>query len=89
MKPTFMAALRISTFRRVRLMSSAAVVVAVLLDFWLDWLKPDRTLDAELHLAFAARLPSVPRTRMLGIEGLLSSGLIGVSSNSVVGVSGR
>ena len=40
------------------------------------------------HLAFADRLPSVPRTRIFGIFGELSSGDIGVSSNSVVGVSG-
>lgn len=46
-------------------------------------------MDAPLDQRFVDRLFSVPRTRMLGIRGELSSGDIGVSSNSVVGVSGK
>lgn len=91
-KPTFMAALRISIFSRVRLTSSGFVVeVIVLVELW-DLLLPCEYVDSVDvvldHRAVAARLPSVPRTRMLGIFGELSSGEIGVSSNSVVGVSG-
>jgi hypothetical protein len=87
-----MAALRISIFSRVRLTSSGFVVeVIVLVELW-DLLLPCEYVDSVDvvldHRAVAARLPSVPRTRMLGIFGELSSGEIGVSSNSVVGVSG-
>jgi len=89
-KPTFMAALRMRIFKRVRLTSSGLVaVVTVLEDFWLPCEYDDRVELLLDHLAFDARLPSVPRTRILGMFGEFSSGEIGVSSNSVVGVSGR
>lgn len=88
-KPAFMAALRMRIFRRVRLWSSDPVVVVAVLDvLLLPCEKPERTDEALDQRTLEERLLSVPRTRMLGMEGELSSGDMGVSSNSVVGVSG-
>lgn len=89
-----MAAFRIRIFRRVRLVFSGLVVVmavaVLVVDFVLSWEYWER-LEAALDQRFLVDLLllSVPRMRMLGIEGEVSSGDAGVSSNSVVGVSGR
>jgi hypothetical protein len=88
LKPTFMAALRISTLSRVRLTSSGPEAVFIVLEvLLLPCEYPDRLEELEDQRACERPL-SVPRTRMLGIEGEWSSGEMGVSSNSVVGVSG-
>lgn len=90
-KPTFIAAFRIRNFRRVRFASSAVGVFAVLavLDVLFEpSLYPESWLELEDHRAGRPEVDSTPRTMMLGMEGLLSSGDMGVSSNSVHGVSG-
>lgn len=91
-KPTFMAALRMRILRRVRLMSSAPVAVFAVLavddvlfepsEYPLSW------LELLLHRAGRPESLPIPNTIMFGIDGELSSGDIGVSSNSVHGVSG-
>src|SRR6187402_1322224 len=84
-----MAALRIRILSRVRLASSGLVaVVTVLVDLALPCEYEDKVEVVLDHLALEERFPSVPRTRMLGMFGEFASGEIGVSSNSVVGVSG-
>lgn len=82
------------SFRRVRLGFSGLVVVmavaVLVVDLVLPWEYWER-LEAALDQRFLVDLLllSVPRMRMLGIKGEVSSGDAGVSSNSVVGVSGR
>jgi len=87
-KPTFIAAFRMRTLRRVRFMSSSCLVdVMVLVDLALPWEYAEDVVDHDPRVLDLDRWGSVPSTSILGILGLCS-GDTGVSSNSVVGVSG-
>lgn len=90
-KPTFIAALRINIFKRVRFASSAMGVFAVFAVLDVLLLPSEYPESCELlddHRAGRPEVDSTPSTMIFGIDGELSSGEIGVSSNSVHGVSG-
>jgi hypothetical protein len=92
LKPMFIAALMTNVLIRVMLISSNEFAVVAVLDvFALLWEYPE-IVDALLDQCPPPLVPLfsglVPSTMIFGSTGLALSGDIGVSSNSVTGVSG-